>query len=233
MSIHIAAKKDEVAATVLMPGDPLRAKFIAETLLQDAVCFNQVRGMYGYTGHYKGKRISVMGSGMGMPSFSIYAHELLSEYKVKTIMRVGTCGAIQPDLEIGDIVLAMSASTDSNMNRLRFPGTTYAASASFDLLLKAYQVAGGAGINVQVGGVLSSDTFYMEEEDWWKPWADYGILACEMETNALYTLAAKFKAQALSLLTVSDSLVTGEAAPAEQRERGFSRMVELALKIAG
>ena len=230
MSIHISAKREEVAATVLMPGDPLRAKFIAEDLLEEAVCFNRVRGMYGYTGWYGGKRISVMGSGMGMPSFSIYAHELMSEYGVKTIMRVGTCGAIQPDLRVGDIILAQAASTDSNITLLRFGGMTFAPAASFELLLRAFQEAGRTGIRVQVGGVLSGDRFYMDEEDWWKKWAAYGILACEMETNALYTLAATFKARALANLTVSDSLVTGEEASPEQRERGFTRMAELALQ---
>ena len=232
MSIHIGAKAGQVAPTVLMPGDPLRAKFIAETMLADAVCFNEVRGMVGFTGRYGEKTVSVMGSGMGMPTLSIYVNELAMEYGVKTILRVGTCGALQPDLKVGDVVLAMAASTDSHTNRLRFGGMDYAAAANFDLLMKAWQTARECGIDVRVGGIFSSDSFYKDDPDWWKIWADYGLLACEMETNALYTLAAKFNLRALSILTVSDSLVTEETSSAEQREQGFPRMVEIALKIA-
>lgn len=231
MSIHIGAKQGEIAPTILLPGDPLRARHIAETMLDKAVCVNQVRGMLGYTGRHKGKLVSVMGSGMGIPSLSIYAHELIAEYHVKTLMRVGTCGAFQPDLKIGDIVLAMTASTDSQVNRLRFRGMDYAPAASFDLLLKAFQAAKERGIDVRVGGILSGDTFYGDDPDWWKIWAEHGVLVTDMETNALYTLAAKFKVQALSILTVSDSLITGENATAEQRESGFSQMTEIALAI--
>ena len=232
MSIHIGAQTGQVAPTVLMPGDPLRAKFIAETMLADAVCFNKVRGMYGYTGRYGEKTVSVMGSGMGMPTLSIYVNELAMEYGVKTILRVGTCGALQPDLRVGDVVLAMAASTDSHTNRLRFGGMDYAATANFGLLMKAWQTARECGIDVQVGGIFSSDSFYKDNPDWWKIWANFGLLACEMETNALYTLAAKFNLRALSILTVSDSLVTEETSSAEQREQGFPRMVEIALKTA-
>jgi len=232
MSIHIGAKQGEIAPTVLLPGDPLRAKHFAETMLEDVICFNEVRGMLGYTGLHGDKRISVMGSGMGMPSLAIYVNELLMEYQVKTLIRVGTCGAFQPDLGIGDIVLAMTASTDSQMNKIRFKGLDYAPAASFELLLKAYQVAKGRGIEVHVGGILSGDTFYGDDPDWWKIWAKYGALVVEMESNALYTLAAKFKADALSILTVSDSLVTGKEASAEQREKGFMQMAEIALEIA-
>lgn len=232
MSIHIGAKQGEIAQTVLLPGDPLRAKHFAETMLEDVILFNEVRGMLGYTGRYGDKRISVMGSGMGMPSLAIYVNELLAEYQVKTLIRVGTCGALQPDLKIGDIVLAMTASTDSQMNRLRFKGMDYAPAASFELLLKAYQVAQERGIDVRVGGMFSGDSFYNDDPDWWKIWAKYGALVVEMESNALYTLAAKFKADALSILTVSDNLVTGEEASAQQREQGFTRMAEIALEIA-
>lgn len=232
MSIHIEAKQGQVAPTILLPGDPLRAKYIAETLLTDAVCFNQVRGMLGYTGYYGDKRVSVMGSGMGMPTLSIYVNELVSEYGVQTLIRVGTCGAFQPDLKVGDIVLAMTASTNAHFNRLRFGGMDFAPSASFDLLLKAYEAAGRHGIEVQVGGIFSSDTFYNDDPDWWKKWAAYGVLVTEMETSALYTLAAKFQVKALSLLTVSDSIATGEVATAEQREKGFPLMAEIALEIA-
>lgn len=232
MSIHIGAKQGQIAPTVLLPGDPLRAKHIAETMLEEAFCFNQVRGMLGYTGGYEGKRISVMGSGMGMPTLSIYVHELVTAYDVKTLIRVGTCGAFQPDLKVGDIVLAMTASTDSQVNKLRFSGMDYAPAASFELLLKAYQVAMERGIAVRVGGMFSGDTFYNDNPDWWKIWAEYGALVCEMESNALYTLAAKFKVDALSILTVSDSLVTREEATAQQREQDFTQMAEIALEIS-
>jgi purine-nucleoside phosphorylase len=232
MSIHIGAKEGQIAPTILLPGDPLRAKFIAETMLEDAICFNQVRGMLGYTGRYAGKRVSVMGTGMGIPTLSIYVHELVSEYQVQTLIRVGTCGAYQPYLKVGDIVLPMTASTDSQINKLRFGGMDYAPSASFALLLKAYQIAKDLGIEVFVGSMFSSDTFYKDDPDWWKLWAGYGTLVTEMETNALYTLAAKFNVNALSILTVSDSLVTGESSTAEQRERNFPLMAKIALEIA-
>ncbi|MGC9347227.1 MAG: purine-nucleoside phosphorylase [Anaerolineae bacterium] len=232
MSIHIGAEQGQIAPTVLLPGDPLRAKHIATTMLEDPVCYNEVRGMLGYTGRHGGKRVSVMGSGMGMPSLSIYANELVTEYHVKTLIRVGTCGALQPDLKIGDIVLAMTASTDSQINKRRFNGMDYAPAAGFELLLKAHQVAEERGIGVRVGGILSSDTFYNDDPNWWKIWAEYGALVCEMESNALYTLATKFKVDALSILTVSDSLVTGEETTAQQRERGFTQMAAIALAIA-
>ena len=232
MSIHIGAEPGQIASTVLLPGDPMRAKFFAETMLEDVVCFNRVRGMLGFTGLYRDKRVSVMGSGMGIPSLSIYVNELVNDYGVTTLMRVGTCGALQPDLRIGDIVLAMSASTDSHVNRLRFGGMDYAPTASFDLLMSAYEVAKDLGISVRVGGMLSSDTFYEDDPDWWKLWAEYGALVCEMETAGLYTLAAKLNVRALSILTVSDSLVTGEAATSEEREKGYSKIAEIALAIA-
>jgi len=232
MSIHIGAKRGQIAPTVLMPGDPLRARHFAETLLEDAVCFNEVRGMLGYTGQYKGKTVSVMGSGMGMPTLSIYINELVTEYNVKTIIRVGTCGAFQPYLKIGDVVLAMTASTDSHANKLRFGGMDYAPAANFDLLLKAYETAKELGINVHVGGMFASDTFYHDDPDWWKIWADYGVLVVEMETTALYTLAAKFKVDALSVLTVSDQIATHQAATSEEREKGYAQMAEIALEIA-
>lgn len=232
MSIHIGAETGQIASTVLLPGDPMRAKFFAETMLEDVVCFNDVRGMLGFTGCHGDKRVSVMGSGMGIPSLSIYVNELVNVYGVTTLMRVGTCGAFQPDLKIGDIVLAMSASTNSHVNRLRFGGMDYAPTANFDLLLGAYEVANKLGINVRVGGMLSSDTFYEDDPDWWKLWANYGSLVVEMETAGLYTLAAKLNVRALSILTVSDSLVTGEAATPEQREKGYSKMAEIALAVA-
>lgn len=232
MSIHIGAQQGQIAPTVLLPGDPLRARYIAETMLEDTACFNEVRGMLGYTGRYRDRLVSVMGTGMGIPSLSIYVNELVTEYQVKSLIRVGTCGSFQPYLNIGDIVLAMTASTDSQANKMRFGGLDYAPSASFALLLKAYQTASTLGIRVHVGGMFSTDTFYNDDPNWWKLWADYGVLVCEMETNALYTLAAKFQVNALSILTVSDSLVTGEFATAEQREKNFPQMARIALEIA-
>jgi purine-nucleoside phosphorylase len=185
VSIHIGARQGQIAPTILLPGDPLRARYIAETFLEDMFCFNEVRGMLGYTGSYGGKKVSVMGSGMGIPTLSIYVNELVTEYNVKTLIRVGTCGAFQPHLKVGDIVLAMTASTDSHINKLRFGGMDYAPAADFDLLLKAYEAARQRGISVHVGGVFSADTFYMDDPDWWKHWAAYGSLCAEMETNGL------------------------------------------------
>jgi purine-nucleoside phosphorylase len=232
VSLHIGAKDGQIAKSILLPGDPLRAKFIAEQLLDGAECFNQVRGMYGYTGTYKGKRVSVMGTGMGMPSHSIYVHELIVDYQVENLVRVGTCGAIQKDLKIGDLVLAMTASTDSQMNKLVFNGIDFAPSANFDLLLSAWQAAQARGLKVDVGGILSSDIFYNDEEpDWWVILEKFGIKVVEMETSALYTLAARFNARALSILTVSDNIQTGEQASHKQREQGFLTMAELALDI--
>lgn len=232
MSIHIGAEKGQIAPTVLMPGDPLRARYFAETMLEDVIRFNEVRGMLGFTGTYQGKRVSIMGSGMGIPTLSIYVNELIREYDVKTIMRVGTCGGMQADLKIGDLVLAMSSSTDSHINRLHFGGRDFAPTASFPLLLKAYEAAQRRGARVTVGSIFTSDTFYNDDPDWWKIWAEYGILAAEMETTGLYTLAAKHKVDALTILTVSDNPVTGEVATAEQREKGFPLMAEIALEIA-
>ena len=232
MSTHIDAREGQIAPTVLLPGDPLRAKYFAEKMLKDAICFNEVRGMLGYTGLYGDKRVSIMGSGMGIPSLSIYVNELVSEYHVKTLIRIGTCGAIQPHLKIGDIILAMATSTDSSINRLRFSGMDYAPTASFHLLRRAYEEAQLRAVNAHVGGVLSSDTFYEDDPEWWKRWAAYGVLAVEMETAGLYTLAAKLGVDALSILTVSDCIVTGESATAQQRERDFPVMAEIALEVA-
>ena len=231
MSIHIGASRGDIAPSILLPGDPLRAEFIAETLLEEPARFNAVRGMLGFTGTYRGKRISVMGTGMGIPSHSIYVNELIVEYDVKTLIRVGTCGALQPDLEIGDVVLAMSASTDSHVNRLRFDGMDFAPTASFELLMRAYEVAKAGGADVRVGNILSSDTFYHDDPESWKRWAAFGVLAVEMETAGLYTLAAKFDVDALSILTVTDNLTTHERVSSEQRERGFTRMAEVALEV--
>lgn len=231
MSIHINAKKGEIAPGILLPGDPLRAKYIADTFLENATCFNQVRGMLGFTGTYKGKRVSVMGTGMGIPSHAIYVTELIKDYDVQTLIRVGTCGAFQAELKIGDLILAMTSSTDSHINKLVFDGMDFAPTANFELLLKAYQAAQKRNLKINVGGIISMDVFYKEGFEWWRIWADYGTLAVEMETTALYTLAAKYKVKALSVLTVSDNLITNEFATSEQREKNFPNMAEIALEI--
>jgi len=231
VTIHIGAQEGQIAPTILLPGDPRRARFIAETLLEDVECFSEVRGMLGFTGTYEGNNVSVMGTGMGVPSLSIYVYELIVEYHVKRLIRVGTCGALQPDLDIGDLVLAMAASTDSHVNKLRFGGCDYAPTASFPLLLRVYEAAVARGMDVRVGGILTSDTFYDDDPDWWKKWATFGALVVEMETAGLYTLAAKFNVDALSILTVSDNLIERKAASVEDRERGFARMAELALEL--
>ena len=229
MSIHIGAKKGEIAETILLPGDPLRAKYIAENFLENVHCYNEIRNMFGYTGTYKGERISVQGTGMGVPSISIYINELMQEYDVQNLIRVGTCGAIQKDVQVRDVILAMSASTDSQMNRLTFGGVDYAPTADFDLLLKAYETGREKGLNLKVGNVFTTDMFYNDNAEHEK-WARYGILAVEMETAALYTLAAKFGRKALSILTVSDHIMTGEATTAEERQTSFNDMIELALE---
>jgi purine-nucleoside phosphorylase len=231
MSIHIGAEKGQIAPTILMPGDPLRAQFIADKFLEDVICFNRVRGMLGFTGTHGGRRVSVMGSGMGMPTLSIYLNELFRHYGVTTAIRVGTCGALQPDLEVGDLILPMTSSTNTHFNRLRFEGMDYAPAADFELLRRAWEAANLRTERVRVGGIFSSDTFYNDDPDWWRKWAAFGTLACEMETSALYTLAAKFGARALSVLTVSDSLVTGAEASSEEREKGFPLMAEIALSV--
>ena len=229
MSIHIGAKAGEIAEVVLLPGDPLRAEFVAKTFLSDAVCHSRVRGMLGYTGTYKGARVSVQGTGMGIPSISIYAHELIVDYGARRLIRIGTCGAMRADMALGDVILAQAACTDSAVNRLRFGGSDFAPAASFDLLSRAHEVAAGRRIRAHVGTVLTSDTFYMDDPDWWKLWARYGVVAAEMETAALYTIAAGHGVEALSILTVSDSLVTGASATTEQRQTGYTAMMEIAL----
>lgn len=231
MSVHIAAKENEIAETILLPGDPLRAKYIAENFLEGAKCYNEVRNMFGYTGTYKGKKLSVQGTGMGIPSISIYITELMQSYHVQKLIRVGTCGAIQKDVNVRDVILAMTASTDSQTNRLTFEGIDYAPAADFDLLKKAYDSGLENGLNVKVGGVFSADLFYNDHADL-KKWAQYQILAIEMETSALYTLAAKFGRKALSILTVSDHILTGEETTAQDRQTTFNDMIEVALETA-
>jgi purine-nucleoside phosphorylase len=232
MSIHIGAQPGQIAEAVLLPGDPLRAQFVADTYLRDPVCHSRVRGMLGFTGTYQGRRVSVQGTGMGAPSISIYAHELIADYGAKRLLRIGTCGALQADIQLGDVLLAQAASTDSAMNHLRFGGADFAPAASFELLLKAFQIAQARGVKVRVGTVLTSDTFYMDDPDFWKLWARHGVLAAEMETAALYTIASGFGVQALSLLTASDSLVTGASATTSERQQGYTAMMEVALEAA-
>ncbi|MEI6874469.1 MAG: purine-nucleoside phosphorylase [Spirochaetota bacterium] len=230
MSIHIAAAKGDIAEAILLPGDPLRAKFIAENYLEEPQRFNEIRNMFGYTGRYKGARVSVMGTGMGMPSLSIYVNELLRDYGVKKLVRVGTCGGMVDSVKVRDLVLGIAASTDSAVNKVRFSGMDYAPAASFRLLSAAYAAAKAMGLEPHVGPILSSDSFYSEDPDHWKLWARFGILAVEMESAELYTLAAKYGAEALAILTVSDHLVTHEATPASERETRFRSMVEVGLK---
>jgi purine-nucleoside phosphorylase len=232
MSIHIAAAKGEIAPRVLFPGDPARAKWIAETFLTDAKCYTEIRNMWGFTGTYKGERVSVQGSGMGQPSASIYAHELFTEYDVQTLIRVGTCGALSEHVKLRDVIIAMSASTDSQMNYHRFQGIHYAPTADFALLRKAVEVAEAAGFSPHVGQVFSGDVFYNDRPELVSQTAAYGVLGIEMEAAALFTLAAKFGRRALGIMTVSDHLVTGEATTAEERQTTFSEMITIALDTA-
>lgn len=231
MSVHIGARKGEIAETVLLPGDPLRAKFIAETFLEDAVCYNTVRGMLGFTGTWGGRRVSVQGSGMGMPSISIYAHELINVYGVENLIRVGSCGSYQEDVKVRDVLIAQTASTDSSLLDRWFDGMNYAPCADFELLRRAVAAAEKKGIPVKVGNILSTDVFYKENPQEWKIWSKFGVLGVEMEAAALYTIAARFGVRALAILTVSDSLVTGEATTSEEREKTFKDMIEVALGI--
>ena len=231
MSAHIDAKKNEIADTVLMPGDPLRAKWMAETFLDNAYCYSNIRGMLGYTGEFKGQRISIQGSGMGIPSAMIYYHELIKEYDVKRIIRVGTAGSYHEDVKIRDIILALSASTNSGINNAIFNDVSYAPTANFNLIMKAAQYAQEYNIPIKAGNVLSSDQYYDEDPLAYKKWANYGVLCVEMEAAGLYTIAAKNNIEALAILTISDSLVTGEKCSFEERERTFEEMVKIALNI--
>jgi purine-nucleoside phosphorylase len=215
-----------------MPGDPLRARWIAETFLDEARCYTEVRGMLGFTGTWQGHRVSVQGSGMGQPSLAIYVNELFSEYGVQSVVRVGSCGALTEKLSLRDIVIASGACTNSSTNRITFDGLDYAPVADFGLLRAAVEAAERRGTDVHVGLVFATDSFYNERPELVSRMAEYGVLAVEMECSALYTLAAKHGAQALTICTVSDHIVTGEATTAAERERGVAEMVELALRAA-
>lgn len=229
MSTHIEAKPGEIAESVLLPGDPLRAKWIAETFLENPKCYNDVRGMLGYTGTFRGKRISVQGTGMGIPSALIYCHELINDYGVKNLIRVGSAGSYQKDINIRDIVIAMAASSTSGINNTRFVNCDYSPTADFDLFMKAALYARENNIPIKAGNILSSDQFYEDDFNNYKKWAEFGVLCVEMEAAGLYTIAAKFNVKALAILTISDSLVTGESTTADEREGSFSKMIEIAL----
>lgn len=229
---HIKPNGVEIAETILLPGDPLRAKFIAETFLEDYKCFNEVRGMLGYTGTYKGKKISVMGTGMGPASMGIYSWELINVFGVKNLIRIGTCGAMQENIELYDVILGMGAATDSNYgHQFNLPGQ-FSLTASFDLLEKAKKIADDKGQKVHVGNILSSEIFYNADPTSNKKWQDVGILGVEMESVALYWNAVQAGVNALCILTVSDHLITGAKTTPEERQTAFTKMMEIALEMA-
>ena len=229
---HIKPEGVEIAETILLPGDPLRAKFIADNFLENPVCFNKVRGMLGYTGTFKGKKISVMGTGMGPGSIGIYSYELIKFFGVKNLIRIGTCGSLQRDVNIYDVILAMASSTDTNyMHQYNLPGQL-SLHASYDLLSKSHEIAKEKNINVHVGNILSTDIFYSEDKKSIDNWKKMGILAVEMESVALYANAIALGANALTILTVSDSLITGEETTPEERQTAFTKMVEIAMELA-
>jgi purine-nucleoside phosphorylase len=233
MSVHIGAQPGEIAERVLLPGDPMRAKWIAETYLEDPKCYTEVRGMLGFTGRWQGIPVSVQGSGMGMPSASIYTHELINEYGVKSVIRIGSCGALAMDLNLGDVIAAIGSATDSNMNRARFDGLVdYAPVADFGLLRTAVEVAERRAIPIRVGPILAADAFYTDRPDLYDTLADYGVLAVEMESAAIYTIAARYHAKALTILTVSDHIKRNEQMDSAQREKGFGSMVQIGLDTA-
>lgn len=229
---HNRAEIGDIAEKILLPGDPLRAKFIAENFLENAVCYNDVRGMFGYTGTYKGEKVSVQGTGMGMPSMHIYANELMEVYKVKKLIRVGTCGSLREDVYLKDVVIAMGSTTDSNMNKDRFGSISFAPTASFSLLKRAYEIAMEKKVPAIVSNIFTSDKFYDDNAQQKNSLlASYGIAAVDMETCELYTLAAKHHVEALTMLTVSDHLLTGEKCTAQERQTSFNDMIKVALEI--
>lgn len=227
---HNSAELGDIAKTVLMPGDPLRAKFLADTYLEDAKLYNQVRGMFGYTGKYKGKEVSVQGHGMGIPSIGIYSYELYKFYDVDTIIRIGSAGAIDPELHIGDIIIGIGACTNSNyQSQYNLPGT-FAPIADFDLAKRAKEAADKLGYTAKVGNILASDTFY-DDSDSLKDWQKMGVLGVEMESAALYMNAARLGKKALTICTISDCPFTGEALSAADRQTNFTKMMEVALSL--
>lgn len=229
MSFHLDAKKGEIADKVLLPGDPLRAKYIAETFLEDATCYNNVRNMLGYTGTYNGVKVSIQGTGMGIPSAILYIHELINDYGVKDLIRVGTCGALQKDVKIRDVIIAQATTTDSSLMFKEFNPVYFAPVGNFDLLFKAYNLGKASGLNLNVGNIYSSDSFYSDNQTLTNKLSDYGVLGVEMETAGLYYLGSKFNVNTLSLLTVSDHLITGEQTTSEERQTTFNDMITVAL----
>ena len=232
MTIHIGAKPGEIAETVLLPGDPYRARWAATQFLENPVLVNEVRGMLGFTGTWRGHRVTIHGSGMGMPSLSIYANELIRDYGARTLIRIGSAGAMQPQVKVRDVVLAQTASTNGSPSGSIFRGLNFAPAADFGLLTAAHAAARKIGVSVHVGGIYSSDTFYDERQDLREQLQRHGTLCVEMETAELYTLAARYQRRALAVLTMSDHILTGEALPADQRETSFAAMVEVALAAA-
>ncbi|MCE8524754.1 purine-nucleoside phosphorylase [Ruegeria pomeroyi] len=232
MTIHIGAKAGEIAETVLLPGDPYRAKWAAETFLDSPVLVNEVRGMLGFTGMWRGNRVTIHGSGMGMPSLSIYANELIRDYGAKTLIRIGSCGGMQDSVEVRDVILAMTASTLGTPSRGIFRELNFAPCADWSLLHEAARAAETKGVRTHVGGIYSSDVFYDERPDLNEQMVRHGVLGVEMEAAELYILAARHKCRALAVLTVSDHLLTGAALPSAERETSFGDMVEIALHAA-
>ncbi len=232
MTVHIGSQKGDYAETVLLPGDPYRTKWAAETFLSDVRLVNEVRGMLGYTGMWNGHRVSIQGSGMGMPSLSIYTNELIRDFDVQTLIRIGSCGGMQPHVKLRDVIIAMTATSVNTPSRTIFKDVNFAPSADWSLLRNAVQAAEAQGLSPHVGGIYSSDTFYDERPDLNEQMVRHGVLGVEMEAAELYTLAARYGRRALAVLTVSDHLQTGEALPSEERERSFGEMVEIALAAA-
>ena len=231
MSLHIAASKGQIAESVLLPGDPLRAQYIAENFLEEPVRYTDIRNMYGFTGRYKGVPVSVQGSGMGMPSMGIYSWELITEYGVQNLIRIGTAGAFTDELELGDVFLALAASTDSNyQHAFEVPGQ-YSPSASWEPIKKVYVASNETGIEFKAGNVVTCDVFY-EFGDWWKKWAKMGVKAVEMETAALYMNAAYNNVNALSIISISDNFITGAKSTVEERQNSFTNMMKLALEAS-
>lgn len=229
MSTHINAKDGDIAPLVLLPGDPLRAKYIAENFLENAVCYNEVRGMFGFTGTYKGKKVSVQGTGMGQPSFSIYAQELFQFYNVQKTIRIGTAGSVSPDLPVRSVLIANGACSDSALLTSRFAHRHFAPVPDFELMDTIYHTAAELGIDAKVGLCASSDRFYEPNGDW-KLWAKFGVLGIEMEAAELFTLASEFNRKAAAIFTISDNIATGEATTAEERQNTFTDMMKLALE---
>lgn len=232
MTIHIGATIDEIADTVLLPGDPMRAKWAAEQFLTSPRLVNQVRGMFGYTGTFNGNRVTIQGSGMGMPSLSIYANELIRDYNAQTLIRIGSCGGMQPNIDIRDIILAQTTTYVTTPSSTVMKEISFSPCADFELIKNAHSFADSKGFKTHVGNIYSSDTFYDERADLNEQMVRHGVLAVEMEAAELYTLAARFNRKALAILTVSDHLQTGEALPSDEREKTFAQMIEVALAAA-